>query len=125
MSILRFFERLFFKIPLINSIYFPLRKIVDLLFMDKPSQSKGVVLVEYPRKGIYSIGFVTNKKPQQIVKALGKKMYTVFIPNSPIPSTGFTIVVPEEDIISLDISIEEAIKIVVSGGMLSAHDAPK
>ena len=122
MRILRFFERLLLKLPLVKDIYFPLKKVVDLLFGERPSQFKGVVLVEYPRKGIYSIGFITNKSSDYFIDKTNKKVYTVFVPLSPTPFSGFTIVVPQEDITFLDISVEEAVKVIVSGGMVNPNE---
>ena len=86
---------------------------------------KQVVLMEYPRKGIYSIGFITNKSSSKITEKTGKKLVNVFIPSSPSPLTGFTIIAPEEEAISLDITIEEATRILVSGGMVNPDDFPR
>ncbi len=122
MRIARGLEKLFCKIPIVKSVYFPIKRIVDFLFLQQPERFKGVVLVEYPRKGIYSIGFVTNENPTQFKKKMEKKLYNIFIPSSPSPLTGFTIIVPEEEIIFLDITIEEAIKVVVSGGMIGPEE---
>ncbi|MFH1767576.1 MAG: DUF502 domain-containing protein [Candidatus Omnitrophota bacterium] len=112
-----FFERMLLRMPLVKSVYFPVKKIVDFLFLTQPSRFRGVVLVEYPRCGIYSIGFVTNKDSSNFFKYDDKKLYSIFIPSSPSPLTGFTIFVSEESIVFLDITIEEAVKIIVSGGM--------
>jgi len=125
MSLSRVFENLLLKIPLVNSVYSPVKKIVDFLFFQQPSKFRGVVLVEYPRKGIYSIGFITNKSPSQFLQKVNRKLYNVFIPSSPSPLTGFTILVPEEEIVFLDMTIEEAIKVIVSGGMLGPDEQTK
>lgn len=119
MKVLRYFERLLLRIPLVKNIYFPLKRIVDLLFREQSAQFKGVVLVEYPRKGLYSIGFITNKNLQPFLETMKGKFYTVFIPLSPTPFTGYTVVVPQEEVIELDMTIEEAVRIIVSGGLLS------
>jgi uncharacterized membrane protein len=122
MKISKIFENLFFKIPLVNNIYFPVKKIVDLLFLQQPSRFRGVVLVEYPREGIYSIGFITNESPEQFSTKIEKKLYNIFIPSSPFPTTGFTVIVPEENIVFLDMTIDEAVRVIVSGGMLSPYE---
>lgn len=119
MRLFNFFERLFIKIPLTKGIYFPVKRIVNFLFLKQPERFRGVALVEYPRKGIYSIGFVTNESPFHLAKTAGKNLYNIFIPSSPSPLTGFTIIVPEEEIMFLDMTMEDATKIIVSGGMFN------
>ena len=122
MRLLKAIEALFSKLPLVNKIYFPIKKIVEFLFLNSERRFKEVVLVEYPRKGIYSLGFITNRAGKNFEKKLNKNFYNVFIPSSPSPLTGFMIVVPEEEIIFLNISIEEAISLIVSGGLLNPQD---
>ncbi|OPX30526.1 MAG: hypothetical protein B1H08_01420 [Candidatus Omnitrophica bacterium 4484_171] len=122
MKIARALERLFLKLPVVNSIYFPIKKMFDFLFLERPVHFRGVVLIEYPRKGIYSIGFVTNSDLKKLNNSTGKNMISVFMPSSPSPLTGFTVVVPGEDVIFLDMTIEEAISFIVSGGMVGPGD---
>jgi len=118
----RLLEKIFFNLPLVNKIYFPIKRVVNFLFFPPKKTFKNAVLVEYPRKGIYSIGFVTNEGFSEFNKKTGKKLYNVFIPSSPSPLTGFTIIVSEEDLIFLDMEMEEAIKLVVSGGLLNPNE---
>tara|TARA_B100000315_G_C14569575_1_gene584783 strand:+ start:1265 stop:1858 length:594 start_codon:yes stop_codon:yes gene_type:complete len=112
-------EQLFFNIPLVNKIYMPVRQIVNFLFFPKRKSFKNTVLVEYPRKGIYVIGLLTNENTLDFPQKGTKKFYSVFIPSSPSPITGFTIIVEESDLVFLDIGVDEAIKLVVSGGLLN------
>jgi len=120
---MRFFkwvERvIFLKMPLINKIYSPIRKIVNFLFFPPQKSFKSTVLVEYPRKGVYSIGFVTNENSMEFKEKAGRKFYNVFIPSSPSPLTGFTIIVEDKDLIILNIGADEAVKSVVSGGLIN------
>lgn len=118
-KVVRYFEELFLHLPLVNRIYSPLKQIAGFLFNEKKPAFKKVVLVEYPLAGTYSIGFITNEEDSLIDKAVGKKLTNVFISSSPSPVTGFTIFVPEEELIHLPISVEEAMRLVVSGGMLN------
>lgn len=111
--------KLFLKLPLINKIYFPIKTVVDFLFFPPPRKFKTAVLVEYPRRGIYSIGFVTNESPRHFEEKLGRKLFNVFIPSSPSPITGFTIIAQEEDLIFLDIGIDAVVKTIISGGLLN------
>ncbi|MBN2119648.1 MAG: DUF502 domain-containing protein [Candidatus Omnitrophica bacterium] len=117
-------ETVLLKIPLVGKIYRPSKRIVNFLFLQEKPSFKKVVLVEYPRRGAYCIGFVTNESPEKINQKISKKMLNIFIPSSPSPITGFTLIVPEEEVIFLDITVEEATRIIVSGGMLDPEDAP-
>ena len=125
---LRIFKRLdsfVVKFPLVGKIYGPARRIVNFLFSQKKPSSKKVVLVEYPRKGLYSIGFVTNDSSEEINEKAGRQMLNVYISSSPSPLTGVTIFVPKEEVIFLDISVEQATRIIVSGGMVNPEDVEK
>ncbi len=119
MRIFRWVERLFFRIPLVNKIYFPIKRIVDFLFFPPRKDFRNVVLVEYPRQGVYSLGFLTNKNTIKFKERGEKKFCNVFMPSSPSPLTGFIIIVEEKDLISLDMGVEEAIKLIVSGGLIN------
>lgn len=119
----KWIESLFLKFPFVRKIYGPVRKVITLIFSEHPVFRK-VVLVEYPRKGVYSVGFLTNNTSRRVIK--GDKTYcSVFIPSSPSPFTGFTLFVPEEDVIFSDMSMEEATKVIISGGMLNPEDENK
>jgi len=118
-KILPIFEGIFLRLPLIRQIYPAVKKIVQFLFSEKRQLFKKVVLIQYPRKGIWSLAFVTNEGIPQASKKIGKEMLNVFVPGTPGPLTGFFILVPKEDVISLDISAEEALKLFVSGGVLN------
>lgn len=120
--LLHWAENLFFGLPLVNKIYFPIKKIVEFLFFHPKKKFKSAVLVEYPRKGIFSVGFVTSDSGQRLNEKVGKKLYNVFISSSPSPLTGFTIIVPENELIFLDMGVDEALKFVVSGGLLNPDE---
>lgn len=107
------------RIPLIKSIYPALKQLTQFLFQDgsRPSMLRQVVLVEYPKTGIYSPAFVTNEIPAPALG--GKTMLALLIPTPPSPFSGPMIFVPKESVIPLAISVEEALKMVVSGGVLS------
>ncbi len=111
-------ESLFLNIPIIKKIYDPIRKITNLIFSTQPA-FKQVVFVEYPRHGVYSLGFITNKFSIKTKDGLDKKLLNVYIPSSPYILTGFTLFLPEDQVIFIDISVEEATKIIMSGGMLN------
>ena len=115
----KWIERVFFRIPLVNKIYFPIKRIVDFLFFPPGKDFHNVVLVEYPRRGIYSLGFLTNKNTIEFKGRGEKKLCNVFMPSSPSPITGFIIIAEEKDLTFLDIGVEEAIRLIVSGGLIN------
>ena len=114
-----FFESLLFKLPFFRQVYPAIKEMALFLFSRDKLTFKQVVLVEYPRKGIYSFGFLTNEHNPRISKMLECEVCNVFIPSAPGPLTGFIILVPRADLISTDVSVEEAIKFNVSGGVVN------
>lgn len=121
MRLFRFLENLFIKAPIINKIYLPIKEIFNFLFFLPQKKFKSVVLVEYPRKGLYSLGFITNQKAPIPINQK-KQIYSVFIPTTPSPLTGFTVFVDEEELIFLEISVESALKLIVSGGLITPYE---
>jgi len=113
-------EQLLHRVPLIRSVYPSVKQVTDFFFgsPEQRIQFSKVVAVEYPRKGLWSVGLVTGSTMQTIQDRAGKDCMTVFVPSSPTPFTGYVITVPREDTIDLAITIEEAIKFAVSGGVL-------
>lgn len=113
-------EKLIDRVPLIRRVYPAVKQVTDFFFGDAEQQLKfnRVVAVEYPRKGLYSVGLVTGDTMQAIEDAMGEPCLTVFVPSSPTPFTGYVITVPVKDTIDLGITIEDALKFAVSGGVL-------
>ena len=113
-------KELFIKIPLIKQVYTTISQIIEVAVSDREKSYQKVVMVEYPRKGIYSIGFLTSEDNFLIGSAIGReeKVYNVFIPTSPNPTSGMFIVVPESEVKILDIKIDVAIKLIISGGVI-------
>jgi len=107
------------KIPFVRSIYQAIKQLVDTIFSDKSQSFKKVVIVEYPRKGMYVIAFVTGEAKGEIQIKTSKKCINLFVPTTPNPTSGFYIMVPEDDVISMDMTVEEAFKLVISGGIVS------
>lgn len=114
-------ERLLQAIPLAGSIYKTLKQILETLFQDSKTKFRRVVMVEYPRQGVWSIGFVTGKVSDMIQNHLEQPMLSVFIPTTPNPTSGWYAIVPEKDVITLTISIEDAFKVLISGGIVSPN----
>ena len=85
-------------------------------FSKKDDSQKSVVLIEYPRKGVWAVGFVTKKNEGEITEKLQKKLVNVFVPTTPNPTSGFLLMFPKDEILYLDMSFEEASKFIVSAG---------
>lgn len=117
-KILRLLEAWFLKIPFVSRIYPHIKQFVDLVAAKEKPSFKKVVLIEYPRNGIYSLGFITNEGMKEIEEKTGQNIVTVIIPSIPNPFSGFFVFCKKEELIYLDITVEEAIKQVVSGGVL-------
>ncbi len=117
-SIWRMVERAFFRLPVVKQIYPYVKQVTDFLFSDKKMQFSRVVVVEYPRKGIWSVGLVTGAGMKTIRRTLGEEFLTIFIPSSPTPLTGYVITVRREEVIDLPLSIDDAIRFVISGGVI-------
>ena len=93
---------------------------MQALFSEKSEVFKKAVLIEYPRRGIYSVGFFTQDTKGVIQESIEEDVISVFLPTTPNPTSGFLLFVPKEEVIELDLSVEEALKLVVSGGAVIA-----
>ena len=110
-------EYLFAKIPLVRTIYTGAKEVVQTFIHDRPAQFRQVVLIEYPRKGIYCIAFVTGSPLGELSSKIDGDFLNIFIPTTPNPTSGFYILVRREEIIPLNITIEDAFKLIMSAGM--------
>lgn len=116
--IYRKLENLITAVPVFKQVYPHIKQVVDFLFSDEQkAKFNRVVLIEYPRKGIWSIGLMTGDTMKSITKESGEAV-TVFIPSSPMPATGYTITVPKKDLIDMPITVEEAMRFTISAGVL-------
>lgn len=122
--LLVFFERFWVKFPVVKRVYPAVKQITRFLFGSRmQGKFEKVALLEYPRKGIYSICFVTNETSDEIrQKAHGKELLNVLVPSVPSPFTGLLVLVPKEELTFLDMGIEDAMKIFLSGGVLNPGD---
>lgn len=114
----QFLERALTRVPLIKSIYPNIKQVTDMFISDKPLEFAGVVAVQYPRMGIWSVGLVTGPAMRPLATMDERELITVFIPSSPTPITGYTITVARADILELPISIDEALRYMISGGIV-------
>ncbi|WP_054870004.1 DUF502 domain-containing protein [Caloranaerobacter sp. TR13] len=118
-KILHFTEKIIIKIPLVKTIYISIKQIVDTLFLNKNDAFKKAVLVEYPKEGVYTIGFITSESPKEISQKTKAECVSLFIPTTPNPTSGMFIIVPKDKVTYLDMDVEEAIKLIVSGGLVT------
>lgn len=118
-------ENLITQIPIIRNVYSSVKQITDFAFNETEFQYTRVVAVEYPRRGIWSMGFVTGEGFRDVTTAAGQPVLTILMPTSPMPATGFTISVPKSETIDLNITIDQAIQFCVSCGVVvPAHQQP-
>lgn len=112
-------------IPFIGSLYSTIKQVMQTIMSSEGKSFRKVLLVEYPRKGLWSIAFQTSDASEQINAATGEAMLTVFIPTTPNPTSGFLIIAPKASVKELSMTVEEAFKVVVSLGTLRVEDIHK
>ena len=112
------FENIIKKIPILRTIYSSAEQLIDNFSQDKKTK-KSVVLVQYPRKGIWAVGFATKENSGKIKDSIGQDTINVFVPTTPNPTSGFLLMFPKDEIIYLDLTFEEASKFVVSAGSIT------
>ncbi len=118
-GIFRLLERTLGRIPVVGAIYPHIKQLTEFFLGDeKKIEFQGVVAVEYPRLGMYSLGFLTGSSSTTINQAAGGEMLSIFIPSSPMPVTGYTIFVAADEILELSMTVDEALRTVISGGVL-------
>jgi len=115
-------ERLLNRMPLIRSIYGALKQILETVLAQQSTAFRQVVLVEYPRRGIWAIAFITGVTEGEVQHLTAQECVNVFLPTTPNPTSGFLLFVPREDLIVLDMSVEDGIKMVISGGIVTPPD---
>ncbi len=111
-------ERLLMRLPLIRQIYPSVKQVTDFVLKEQQVAFQRVIALQYPRQGLWSLGLVTNTGLASLMAATGEELLTVFIPSSPTPFTGYTITVRRDEVIDLPLSIEEALRFTVSGGVI-------
>ena len=116
-AILGYFDNLITRIPFAGNVYNAIKQITET-FSNADAAYQKVVLIEYPRKDIYAIGFMTGETKDEIKDRKQIDMVNVFVPTTPNPTSGFLLFIPKEDAVELDMSVEDAIKLVVSAGMV-------
>ena len=112
-------ENIVDRIPLVRILYTGVKQLLEPLFLQKTNGFKRVALIEYPRRGVHVIGFVTGESKGEVQNKTSKNMMNVFVPTTPNPTSGFYILIPEDEVVSLNMSVEDAFKLIISGGIVS------
>ena len=118
-------ESILSRIPLVRSIYGAVKQITASLFADASQSFREVVLVEYPRRGLWMLAFVTGDTPDTFQKKVGQKLMNIYVPTTPNPTSGFYLMVPPEDVKRLDIPVEVGLKMILSAGVVNPLDDPE
>jgi uncharacterized membrane protein len=117
-ELVRLWERWLHRVPIVRNIYSVMKSIVDAISLQQKSQFNRVVLVEFPQKGSYCIAFVTGEV-DEVQRATTERVLNVYVPTTPNPTSGYLIFVPEEKVTPLSMSVEDGMKVIISGGFYS------
>lgn len=118
-KLVHFYERLLDKIPFVKGIYSLFKQVADTVISRDRGAFRKVVLIEYPRRDIWAVAFVTGISEGEVQDVTSKRLVNIFVPTTPNPTSGFYILVPEDDMIELSMTVEEAFKLIISGGMVT------
>jgi uncharacterized membrane protein len=117
-SLVGFWERILERIPIVRSVYSASKNFAEVVFSDSDQSFKKVLLIEYPRKGLYGLAFQTATELGEVQGRTGEEVICTFVPTTPNPTSGFIIIVPKKDVIELDMEIDEALKMIISLGVV-------
>ncbi len=117
--LIRFGDNIIARIPLVSTIYQATKQLLESIFTREAKHFRRVVLVEWPRKGLFAFAFVTREANGELQKKTKQKTLGIFLPTSPNPTTGYYFLIPEEETIPLDISVEDAFKLILSAGIIT------
>jgi len=118
-TLVRIGERLLSRMPVVRSVYGTLKQIFETVLAQSSRSFREVVLIEYPRRGLAAVAFVTGPTRGEIQERSGEELVNVFLPTTPNPTSGFLLFVPKSELVHLDMTIEEGIKLVISGGIVA------
>ncbi len=118
-AVWRVFERGILRIPLIKQVYPYVKQVTDFVLSERPLEVSRVVMVEYPRKDCWSLGFVTSRGLATLHSKTGRDLVAIFVPSSPTPVTGYVIQVPREDVIDVPLSVDQALRFTITGGVVT------
>lgn len=122
--LVRWWEALLHRIPVVRSIYQSVKQISDTVFSPSGQAFRQAVLVQYPRAGSWTIGFLTGTPGGEIAERLGNNMVSLYVPTTPNPTSGFFLMLPKDDVLELDMSVEDALKYLISMGVVAPTTLP-
>jgi uncharacterized membrane protein len=117
-AVRKFESALVGRVPLVSNVYSSVKQVTDFLFTERTIEYNRIVAIEYPRRGIWSLGFVTGESMLEMTTAAGVPLVTILVPTSPMPVTGYTLNVPKTEIVDLNITIDQAFQFCISCGVL-------
>jgi uncharacterized membrane protein len=115
-------EGILARMPVIRSVYGAVKQIMETVLQQQSQAFRQAVLVEYPRRGIWAIGFITGETEGEVQNLTKESMVNIFLPTTPNPTSGFLLFLPRDELVTLDMSVEEAVKMVISGGIVTPPD---
>ncbi|MEW8027149.1 MAG: DUF502 domain-containing protein [Candidatus Thiodiazotropha sp.] len=121
-KVVSMWEGLLARIPLVRSVYSAVKQMVETMFADKGKSFRKVVLVEFPRRGLWTLAFLTSEESGAVQRATGRDVVNVYVPTTPNPTGGYFVLVPKEDIRELDMSVDEGLKMLLSMGAVNPGD---
>ena len=107
------------RVPVVRSIYAATKQVTEAVLSSGAKSFRRVVMIEYPRQGIWTLAFVSGDTPEEMQKQTGQELVNVFVPTTPNPTSGFMLIIPREDIIDVDVSLEEGFKMILSAGAIA------
>jgi uncharacterized membrane protein len=119
LTVIRWSESALDRLPIVRTVYNGLKQIAETVLTQSQSSFSKACLVEYPRKGLWAVAFISSEAGGEVSERVGGDIISVFLPTTPNPTSGFLLYVPREDVIELDMSVEEAAKLVISGGLVA------
>ena len=120
--VLRFYENMLNRMPVVRSIYGATKQVLETVLQRQSGAFRQAVLVEYPRRGIWAVAFITGRTEGEVQNLIADDLINIFLPTTPNPTSGFLLFVPKGDLVMLDMSVEEAIKMVISAGIVTPPD---
>tara|TARA_B100001750_G_C15446357_1_gene566400 strand:+ start:371 stop:1027 length:657 start_codon:yes stop_codon:yes gene_type:complete len=117
-SMVNFWESVLDRIPVVRSVYSAAKNFAEVVFSDSSNSFKQVLLIEYPRKGVFSLAFQTSSELGEVQGRTGEEVVCTFVPTTPNPTSGFIIIVPKKDVVELDMEVDEALKMIISLGVV-------
>lgn len=124
-QLVRRWEEFLERVPIVHGIYATLKSMMDILSFPQRTKYNKVVMIQFPRDGNYSLAFVTGETREAVQASASEPLIHVYVPTSPNPTSGYFLLVPEREVVAVDLSVEEAMKLIVSGGLYSSNRTVK